>query len=43
MIDWQIFFDQSVKSNLRTFERTFQGDDYTTGCLWEQNDSNRFK
>ena len=38
MIDRQDFFDQSVKTDLRTYDNiqklaTGQGDDYTTGCL----------
>ena len=38
MIDGQNFFDQPVKSNLRTYDNirkvvTCQGDDYRTGCL----------
>ena len=38
MIDRQNFFDQSVKTDLRTYDNiqklaTGQGDDYTTGCL----------
>ena len=38
MIDGRNFFDQTVKTNLRTYDNitkitTGQGDDYTTGCL----------
>ena len=38
MINGQIFFDQSIRSNLITFDNirktaTGQGYDYTTGCL----------
>ena len=38
MIDGQNFFDQPVKSDMRTYDHirkiaTSQGDDYTTGCL----------
>ena len=38
MMDGQIFFDQPVKINLRTYDNIRkiaigQGDDYTTGCL----------
>ena len=38
MIDGRNFFDQPVKSNLRTYDNIWkisisQGDDYTTGCL----------
>ena len=38
MIDEQNFFDQPVKSNIRTYDNirkftTGQGDDYTAGCL----------
>ena len=38
MIDRQKFFDQPVKSDMRTYDNiqkiaTGQGDDYTTGCL----------
>ena len=38
MIDGKNFFDQPIKSNLKTYENirriaTGQGDDYTTGCL----------
>ena len=38
MIDGRNFFDEPVKTNLRTYDNfskiaTGQGDDYTTGCL----------
>ena len=38
MIDGEKFFDQSVKSNVRTYDNiwkigTGQGDEYTTSCL----------
>ena len=38
MIDRKIFFDQPLKSNLRTYDNiqkiaTAQGDDYKAGCL----------
>ena len=38
MFDGEIFFDQPVNSDLKTYENirkvaTGQGDDYTTGCL----------
>ena len=38
MIYGQNFFDQRVRNNLITYDNirkitTFQGDDYTTGCL----------
>ena len=38
MIDGKNFFDQPVKSNMRTYDNirkilTGQGDDYTTDCL----------
>ena len=38
MIDGKNFFDQPVKSDLRTYDKikniaTGQGDDYTIGCL----------
>ena len=40
MIDGKNFFDQPVKSNVRTYDSirkiaTGQGDDYATGCLLE--------
>ena len=42
MIDGQNFFDQAVKSNLRTYDNirkiaTGQRDDYTTGYLLDYN------
>ena len=38
MIDRRNFFDQPIKSDLKTYDNirkivTGQGDDYTTGCL----------
>ena len=38
MIDGKIFFDQPIKSYIKTYENirkitTGQGDDYITGCL----------
>ena len=38
MIDWNIFFDQPLKNNVRKYDNilkiaSIQGDDYTTGCL----------
>ena len=38
MIEGQIFFDQPIANNLRTYDNiwkisTGQGDDYTNGCL----------
>ena len=38
MIDWRNFFDQPIKSDLKSYDKirkiaTGQGDDYTTGCL----------
>ena len=38
MIDEENFFDQPIKSNVRSYDNiraiaTGQGDDYTTGCL----------
>ena len=38
MMDGKNFFDQSINSDLKTYENirkiaTGQGDDYTTGCL----------
>ena len=40
MIDGRYFFDQPIKSDLKTYDNirkiaTGQGDDYTTGCLLE--------
>ena len=42
MIDWKNFFDQPVKSDMRTYDSigkiaTGQGDNYTTGCLLDYN------
>ena len=42
MIDGKNFFDQPVKSDMRTYYNickiaTGQGDDYTTGCLLDYN------
>ena len=42
MIDGKNFFDQTVKSVMRTYDNirkiaTGQGDDYTTGCLLYYN------
>ena len=42
MIDGKNFFDQPVKSDLRTYDNvwnisTGQGDDYTAGCLLDYN------
>ena len=42
MIDGKNVFDQSVRNNLITYDSiwkvsTWQGDDYTTGCLLEYN------
>ena len=38
MMDWRNFFDQPIKSDLKSYDKirkiaTGQGDDYTTGCL----------
>ena len=46
-IDGQIFFDQPLKSNLRTYDHirkivTGQGDDYTTECLLDYNCFNEY-
>ena len=56
MIDGKNFFDQPVQNDKVTYENirkvtTGQGDDYTTGCLFEiylfykilQNDCSRLK
>ena len=53
MIDTQKFFDQPVKSDMRTYDNiqkiaNYQLDDYTTDCLLDYHyfkdyDSNRFK
>ena len=42
MIDGKNFFDQPVKSDMRTYENirkiaTGQGDDYSTCCLLDYN------
>ena len=42
MIDKNVFFDQPVTNNLRTYNSiqknaTGQRDDYTTGCLFDYN------
>ena len=42
MIDGKNFFNQSVKSDVRTYNNiqktaTGQGDDYSTGCLLDYN------
>ena len=42
MIDEKNFFDQLIKSYIKTYEkipkiRTGQADDYTTGCLLDCN------
>ena len=42
MTDGKNFLDQSVKSNMRTYDHTQkietgQGDKYTTGCLLDYN------
>ena len=42
MIDGKKFFDQPIKSFIKTYENiqkitTGQGDDYTTGCLLDYN------
>ena len=42
MTDGKIFFDQPVKSDMRTYDNIQkivigQGDDYTTGCLLDYN------
>ena len=46
MIDGKNFFDQPVKSDIRTYDNiqrivTVQGDDYTTGCLLNYNFFNK--
>ena len=46
MIDGKIFFDQPVKSSMRTYDNIQkiakgQGDDYTTGCLLDYNYFNK--
>ena len=40
MINGRNFFDQAIKNDLETYDNirkiaTGQGDDYTTGCLWD--------
>ena len=45
MIDGHIFFDQPVKTDLRTYEnirKTDQGDDYTTGCILDYSYFNKY-
>ena len=47
MINGQNCFDQSVKNNLRTYDRirkivTSQENDYTTGCLLDYNYFNEY-
>ena len=47
MIDGKHFFDQPVKSDMRTYDNirkiaTGQGDDYTTGCLLDYNYFNNY-
>ena len=47
MIDAKNFFDQSVKSSVKTYDNirkpaTGQGDDYTTGCLLDYNSFNNY-
>ena len=47
MIDGKNFFDQPVKSDMRTYDKiqkvaTVQGDDYTTGCLLDYNYFNNY-
>ena len=47
MINGQNFFNQSVKNNLRTYDRirkivTSLGDDYTTGSLLDYNCFNEY-
>ena len=46
MIDGKNFFDQPVKSSMRTYDSirkfaTGQGDDYTTGCLLDYDYFNK--
>ena len=46
MIDGKNFFDQPVKSDMRTYHNirkiaTAQGDDYKTGCLLDYNYFNK--
>ena len=46
MIDGQNDFDQTVKIDMRKYDihktATFQGDDYTTGCLLYYNYFNNY-
>ena len=47
MINGKNFFNQSVKSDMRTYNNiqkiaTGQGDDYTTGCLLDYNYFNNY-
>ena len=47
MIDGKNFFDQSVKSGMRTYDNIQkiaidQGDDYTAGCLLNYNYFNNY-
>ena len=47
MIDGKNFFDQPVKSNMRTYDNiqkiaTGQGDDYTAACLLDYNYFNNY-
>ena len=47
MIYGRNFFDRTVKNNLITYDNiqkiaTGQGDDYTTGCLLDQNYFNNY-
>ena len=47
MIDGKNFFDEPVKSDMRTYDNiwiiaTGQGDDYTTGCLLNYNYFNNY-
>ena len=47
MIDGKNFFDQPVKSSVRTYDdirkmATGQGDDYTNGCLLDYNYFNNY-
>ena len=47
MIDGKNYFDQPVKSDVRTYDNiwkiaTVQRDDYTTGCLADYNYFNKY-
>ena len=47
MIDVKKFFDQPVKSDMRTYDNiqkiaTVHRDDYTTGCLLDYNYFNNY-